>query len=205
MNPEISQKINELKNDRIHGANWLSLQALNILSLIIETSQTDTTADFLNELKMMAAAIIEARPNMISISNYTSQLLNQLMSIDQNQKQLGYVKNIARARVNEIIKLVGHHLSDYQTFASIKEYKIYSNVIDEYFSNVKLKFEQHYIKPFKKIKLDSLDKKILYILSENARIPFYIIAKKTKRTDKFEEILERETDKRNVESSYEEI
>ncbi len=34
MNPEIAQKINELKNDRLHGANWLSVQAINLLSQI---------------------------------------------------------------------------------------------------------------------------------------------------------------------------
>jgi translation initiation factor 2B subunit (eIF-2B alpha/beta/delta family) len=104
MNPEIAQKINELKNDRLHGASWLSVQAINLLSLTVKASQADTIADFLNELKMIAAAIIESRPNMTSIANYTSQFLNQLINLSQSQKHLDYVKNTAQVKINELIK-----------------------------------------------------------------------------------------------------
>ena len=84
--------------------------------------------------------------------------------------------------LNEIIDIIGPQLSDYYTFISFKEYKVYSNIIDEYFKGVKLKYIPKYRKPFNKIKLDELDKKILYLLAENARMPLYIIAKKTNKS-----------------------
>lgn len=104
MNQEITKRINDLKNDQLHGANWLSIQAINLLSLTIKSSRADTIADFLNELKMTTTTIIEARPNMISIANYTCQFLNKITNIAQNQRQLDYVKNTAQAMVNELIK-----------------------------------------------------------------------------------------------------
>lgn len=104
MNPEIAQKINELANDRLHGANWLSIQAINTLNLAIKKSQTDNVADFVNEIKMTAAAITKARPNMISIANYTSQLLNQIIIVSQHQKRLDYIKDAAQVKANELIK-----------------------------------------------------------------------------------------------------
>lgn len=106
MNPEIAQKINELKNDRLNGANWLSAQALNLLGFTIKTSQANTTTDFLDELKMTASAIAEARPNMISIENYACQFLNHIIDIAQNQKNLDFVKSAAQARVNKLIKFI---------------------------------------------------------------------------------------------------
>jgi len=104
MNQEIIKSINEIKNDRLHGANWLSIQAINLLSLTIKTSRADNITDFLNELKLTIAAIIEARPNMVSIANYTYQFLNKIANSIQNQKQLDYVKSTAQTTVNELIK-----------------------------------------------------------------------------------------------------
>ncbi len=84
--------------------------------------------------------------------------------------------------LNEIIELMGPQLSDYQTFISFREYKVYSNIIDEYFKGAKVNYTPNYRKPFNQIKLDELDKKILYLLSENARMPLFEIAKRTKKS-----------------------
>lgn len=104
MDKQIIQKIKDLKNDRIHGANWLSIQALNILNLAIKETQADTVGNFVNEIKTIATAIIKARPSMTSIANYISQFLNQIIIVSQGQKQLDYVKNAAQVKTNEIIK-----------------------------------------------------------------------------------------------------
>ena len=106
MNPKILKKVNELKNDRLHGANWLSSQALNVMGLAMRESRAITAAELVNELNEIAAAITEARPSMTSIANYISQLLHQITLISQERKQMDDVKNSAQAKVKEFIKLV---------------------------------------------------------------------------------------------------
>jgi Lrp/AsnC family transcriptional regulator, leucine-responsive regulatory protein len=83
--------------------------------------------------------------------------------------------------INEIIDLIGNQLTDYQTFISIKEYKIYSNITDKYFGNIRFKFKP-LLNRFKKLILDATDKKILLLLSENARMPLHIIAKRVNKS-----------------------
>lgn len=104
MDKQIIRKINDLKNDRIHGANQLSIKALNILNLAIKETRADTIGNFVNEIETIATVIIKARSNMTSIANYISQLLNQIMVVSCAQKQLDYVKNIALIKANELIK-----------------------------------------------------------------------------------------------------
>lgn len=106
MNPKNLKKVNELKNDRLHGANWLSSQAINVMGLAMRESRAITAAELVNELNEIAAAITEARPSMTSIANYISQLLHQITLISQEQKQMDDVKNSAQAKVKEFIKLV---------------------------------------------------------------------------------------------------
>lgn len=98
--------MNELKSDKLHGANWLSIQAINIMGVALYESTAITVAELMNELQITAAAIIETRPNMTSIANYISQLLNQIALICQEHKQLDYIKNIAQSRINELVKFV---------------------------------------------------------------------------------------------------
>jgi len=106
MNPNIVERINELKNDKLHGANWLSVQAKKILHLAIQDSKAITITEFINELQRTATVITEARQNMISIANYTTRLLNRIIVDSQGQRQLASVKNIAQGKVNEFIKLI---------------------------------------------------------------------------------------------------
>lgn len=106
MNPKILKKVNELKNDRLHGANWLSSHAINVMGLAMRESKAITAAELVNELNEIAAAITEARPSMTSIANYISQLLHQITLISQERKRMDDVKNSAQAKVKEFIKLV---------------------------------------------------------------------------------------------------
>ena len=68
-NPKILEKIRELQDDRLHGANWLASQALSIMGLAIQESKTTTIAEFMNDLSKVATSITKARPSMASISN----------------------------------------------------------------------------------------------------------------------------------------
>ncbi len=103
MNPKIAEKINEIKNDRLHGAGWMSREAINTLNLAVIESGAETVDVFVDEMKMVAAEIMAARPSMISIPNYISRLMHDIILSSQCQQQLGSLKNFAQTRANELI------------------------------------------------------------------------------------------------------
>ena len=105
MNTKVIERINELKNDRTHGAGWLSQQAISTLNLAISESQAQTVADFVEEIKTAAAVLIEARPSITSIANYINQFLQQIILRSQSEENLASLKSFAKAKGNELIKL----------------------------------------------------------------------------------------------------
>ncbi|HEX75579.1 MAG TPA: hypothetical protein G4O12_03235 [Dehalococcoidia bacterium] len=104
MNSKVVKEINEIRDDRLHGAGWLSRQAINTLNLAIKEGQADTVADFINEIRMVAAELIKTRPSMISIANYTHQFLHQIILRSQKEKELDSIRDFALAKGNELIK-----------------------------------------------------------------------------------------------------
>ena len=103
MDTKIEQKITNLADDHVHGANWLSIQAINILNTAITISQAQTVSELLDKIHLIAKAIIKARPNMISINNYVTQFLEELSHASQSQQDLETVKRIAINKVDEQI------------------------------------------------------------------------------------------------------
>ncbi len=104
MNSKIIEKLNKLKNDRVHGAGWLSRQAISTLNLAINESQARTVADFVEEIRTVAAELIKARPSITSIANYINQFLQQVILRSQSEKNLASLKSFAKAKGNELIK-----------------------------------------------------------------------------------------------------
>lgn len=105
MNPKVIERIDEIRNDRLHGAGWLSRQAISTLKLAVSESQADTAASFIDEIKIVAAELAKARPSMISIANYINQLLQQVMLGAQNEKNLDFLRSLARSKAIELTKL----------------------------------------------------------------------------------------------------
>ncbi len=60
INPKIAEKIDGLRNDKLHGAGWLSRQAITILNLAVGKSQACTVADFIDEARMVATELAQA-------------------------------------------------------------------------------------------------------------------------------------------------
>jgi len=105
MNPSIIEKIAELKNDRVHGAGWLSRQAISILSLAINQSQARNTIEIIKETTAVAADITRAKPGMVSIYNYIHQFLNDITLAAQSVKNIQTLQILAKAAAKELIKL----------------------------------------------------------------------------------------------------
>ena len=103
MNTKVTERINKLKDNRIHGAGWLSRQAISTLKLAITESQARSVADFVEEMKTVATELTQARPSMTPIANYTNQLLHQIILRAQNDRDLHSVRSFAKAKGNELL------------------------------------------------------------------------------------------------------
>ncbi|MBC8276477.1 MAG: hypothetical protein H8E40_16115 [Chloroflexi bacterium] len=104
MNTKVIEKINNLKSDRVHGAGWLSRQAISILNLALDKSQAHTTAEFIEEIQMVASELVKARPSITPIANYIGQFLQQIIQRSQSEKDLASLKNFAKAKGSDLIK-----------------------------------------------------------------------------------------------------
>jgi ribose 1,5-bisphosphate isomerase len=104
MNSKVIDEINNLKKDTIHGASWLSLQAINTLGSATSESPARTVADFVREIKTVAEELIQARPNITPIANYTNQFLYQIITKAQNEKNLDSLRSFALIKGKELVK-----------------------------------------------------------------------------------------------------
>ena len=104
MNTKVIEEINKLKSDRVHGAGWLSRQAISILNLALDKSQAHTIAEFIEEIQMVASELVKARPSITPIANYIGQFLQQIIQMSQSEKDLASLKSFAKAKGNELIK-----------------------------------------------------------------------------------------------------
>ncbi len=104
VNAKITERISRLKGDRIHGAGWLSRQSINTLKLAITESQAQTVTDFVQEVEIIAAELMQARPAMIPIANYTGQFLREIIQRAQQEKDLSSLKSFAVAKGDELLK-----------------------------------------------------------------------------------------------------
>ena len=104
LNTKVIDKINKLKNDRVHGAGLLARQAISILNLAINESQAQTVAEFVEEIQTVAAELVKARPSITPIANYINQFLQQITLRAQSEKNLASLKSFAKAKGNELIR-----------------------------------------------------------------------------------------------------
>lgn len=104
MDTTIPDRINLLREDRTHGAGWLSTYALNTLNLAIESSKIANSTDFMNEMRGVFFKLAESRPNIVSIANITYQLISYLSKLAYKEKTVKELKRIALDEGNEILK-----------------------------------------------------------------------------------------------------
>ena len=104
MNTNVIEKINRLKDDRVHGASWLSLQAISILNAAVSGSQAGTVADFVHEIKTVAEELACARPTLTPIANYANQFLHPIVARSQDEKEADSLKSFARTKGKELLK-----------------------------------------------------------------------------------------------------
>jgi len=102
ISPEIIGLIDEIKNDRTHGASQLARQAVEVLKLAAEQSQADSTEQFLEELGEVGEKLKAVRPTMAPIFNIASRFLDALPRVSPDES-LDIVKSLAIFQAAELI------------------------------------------------------------------------------------------------------
>jgi len=102
--PEVAQLLEEIRQDRVHSASWLSLRAIGALRLAAGKSNTHTAADFLNEVKAVARELAEAKPSMAPIANLVALWFYEMVQESETAKDLDSLRAFAILRGERIIK-----------------------------------------------------------------------------------------------------
>ncbi len=115
ISPEIISLIDEIRNDKIHGASQLARQAANVLKVAAEQSQVDNTEQFLLEQKEIGEKLMSTRPAMAPIFNMVNGLL-KAMSEKSAEIELDLVKRLTISKADEVVN------GSLQAIAQIAEY-----------------------------------------------------------------------------------
>jgi translation initiation factor 2B subunit (eIF-2B alpha/beta/delta family) len=78
VDPDIAQLIDEIRDNRTHGAIKLARQALGVLRAAAENSQAATTEQLLGELREIGQELMSARPAMAPIRNIVNRFLGEI-------------------------------------------------------------------------------------------------------------------------------
>jgi eIF-2B alpha/beta/delta-like uncharacterized protein len=113
--PEIISLIDEIRNDRVHGASQLARQAANVLRQTAESSRADTVDQFLLEQREVGKRLMLARPAMAPVFNIIARLLK---AISDKSAAMG-LPSIRRFTISEADALTQESL---QAVAQIARY-----------------------------------------------------------------------------------
>ncbi len=103
ISPEIISLIDEIRDDRIHGASQLARQAANVLKVAAEHSQADSAEQFLLEQREVGQRLMSARPAMAPVFNIVSRLLG-IIAENSTEADLDSIRQLIVARADEAIK-----------------------------------------------------------------------------------------------------
>jgi len=102
ISPEIVSLIDEIRNDKVHGASELARQAVKVLKVAAERSHADSAKAFLLEQGEVGERLMSARPAMAPVFNIVSGLLNKVAGKAEGM-DLDSVRRFTISKVEEAI------------------------------------------------------------------------------------------------------
>lgn len=108
MDTAVREAINTLRDDRVHGASWLTMQAIKILGNAAKASDASTVSNLFSELKKVAAALLMSRPGMVSVANYILKFTDELESQSAVAHDVKSLKKILSAFSTRLLKHCRH-------------------------------------------------------------------------------------------------
>ncbi|MDI6704594.1 MAG: translation initiation factor eIF-2B [bacterium] len=104
ISPKTKRKIEDIKNDREHGANYLAIEALNVLKFGVEDTKEKDVPVFSSYLKQIGKELMEVRPSMAVITNVVNMVIYTLVKESKKTTNLKILKGILTKSINELIK-----------------------------------------------------------------------------------------------------
>ena len=74
----LEAEIGRIREDRVHGASWLSREALDVLKALAESLPSEDADRLLGVMREAARRLADARPSMASITNMVASLLYEV-------------------------------------------------------------------------------------------------------------------------------
>lgn len=102
ISPEITLLIDEIRNDKVHGASQLARQAVQVLKATAEHSQAENVAQFLAEQSLVGKELISVRPVMAPVHNIVSRLLKAI-SEKSAEMELAAIRQLTIIKADEAI------------------------------------------------------------------------------------------------------
>lgn len=115
VSPKVIRLIDEIRNDKVHGASELARQAARVLKVAAERSEAGSAKEFLLEHKEVGERLMSARPAMAPVFNIISSLLKTIVS-QAGGTDLNSLRHFTIAKADEAI---GNSL---QAIARIAQY-----------------------------------------------------------------------------------
>jgi eIF-2B alpha/beta/delta-like uncharacterized protein len=102
ISPEIASLVDQIKDDKIHGASQLARQAVQVLKTAAEHSQAEDTDEFLLELKEVGRRLMSVRPAMAPLYNIIDRLL-KTVSGESLGMELSAIRQLTIVKADEAI------------------------------------------------------------------------------------------------------
>ncbi len=99
---EIVSLVDEIRDDKTHGASELARQAVKVLKTAAERSQAGNAEEFLVEQKEIGQRLISARPAMASIFNIVSRSLD-IITRKARGMDLDSIRQLTISKADELI------------------------------------------------------------------------------------------------------
>jgi translation initiation factor 2B subunit (eIF-2B alpha/beta/delta family) len=103
MKKDSAAAIEQIREDRLHGAGWLSRRAINVMSDVAVYSRIENTSDLVAHLLQTALQLKKARPDMVSINNYISLFENQLKHLSPQEHTTESLKEYCVKTARKIV------------------------------------------------------------------------------------------------------
>ncbi len=99
---EIVSLIDEIRDDRTHGASELARQAVGVLKVTAERTRADSARQFLQEQQAVGARLMSARPAMAPVFNIVTRLLG-VMSAEAAGMDLNSIRRLTIDKAGEAV------------------------------------------------------------------------------------------------------
>lgn len=80
----IETSVNELTQDRVHGASYLGRKSIEVLANLAKVSTASSTAELFRDILSFALKLRKAQPSMATIRNLTGMLLEDIATTRMN-------------------------------------------------------------------------------------------------------------------------